>query len=72
VNSLPAQVAEAVGLFAGTNIDDVVVLTVLNAASRAGGRPRRWEIWAGQYAGFGVLVGVSLAAGRSLALVPAH
>ena len=72
MNSLPAQVAEAVGLFAGTNIDDVVVLTVLNAASRAGGRPRRWEIWAGQYAGFGVLVGVSLAAGRSLALVPAH
>lgn len=60
------------GLFAGTNIDDVVVLTVLNAASRAGGRPRRWEIWAGQYAGFGVLVGVSFAAGRSLALVPAH
>ena len=72
MNSLPAQVAEAVGLFAGTNIDDVVVLTVLNAASRAGGRPRRWEIWAGQYAGFGVLVGVSLAAGRSLPLVPAH
>ena len=72
MNSLPAQVAEAVGLFAGTNIDDVVVLTVLNAASRAGGRPRRWEIWAGQYAGFGVLVGVSLAAGRGLALVLAH
>ncbi|HXT88334.1 MAG TPA: cadmium resistance transporter [Trebonia sp.] len=72
MSSLPAQVAEAVGLFAGTNIDDVVVLTLLNAASRAGGRPRRWEIWGGQYVGFGVLVGVSLGAGRSLALVPAH
>jgi cadmium resistance protein CadD (predicted permease) len=40
------------------------------AASRAGGRPRRWQIWAGQYAGFALLAGVSLAAGRGLALIP--
>ena len=72
VNSLPAQVATAAALFAGTNIDDVVVLTLLSASSRANGRPRRWEIWAGQYAGFTFLVGLSLAAGRGLALVPAH
>ena len=57
-------------LFAGTNADDVVVLALLNAASRAGGRPRRWEIWAGQYAGIGALTGLALAAGRGLALVP--
>jgi cadmium resistance protein CadD (predicted permease) len=49
-------------LFAGTNADDIVVLTVLNISSRIGGRPRRWQIWAGQYAGFTVLVAVSLAA----------
>jgi cadmium resistance protein CadD (predicted permease) len=70
VSSLPAQVATAVALFAGTNADDVVVLALLSAASRAGGRPRLWEIWAGQYLGYSALVGVSLAAGRGLALVP--
>jgi cadmium resistance protein CadD (predicted permease) len=70
VSSLPAQVATAVVLFAGTNADDVVVLALLNASSRGGGRPRLWEIWAGQYAGYSALVGVSLAAGRGLALVP--
>lgn len=69
---LLAEIATAVALFAGTNIDDAVVLSVLSAASRAGGRPRRWEIWAGQYAGFAVLIGVSLAVGRGLALVPGH
>jgi cadmium resistance protein CadD (predicted permease) len=72
VSALPAQVAEAATLFAGTNVDDMVVLAMLNASSRAGGRPRRWEIWAGQYAGTAALVGVSLAAGRGLALVPTH
>lgn len=70
MSSLPAEIVTAVALFAGTNVDDVVVLSLLSAASRAGGRPRRWEIWAGQYAGFAVLVGLSVAAGRGLALVP--
>jgi cadmium resistance protein CadD (predicted permease) len=68
--SLPAEIVTAVALFAGTNVDDVVVLSLLSASSRAGGRPRRWEIWAGQYAGFAVLAGLSVAAGRGLALVP--
>lgn len=70
MSSLPAQVATAVALFAGTNVDDVVVLAMLNAASRAGGRVRGWEIWAGQYLGFGLLIALSLAAGRGFALVP--
>jgi cadmium resistance protein CadD (predicted permease) len=72
VSSLPASIAAAAALFAATNVDDVVVLALLAAASRAGGRPRRWEIWAGQYTGFAVLVGLSLAAGRGLSLVPAR
>jgi cadmium resistance protein CadD (predicted permease) len=59
-------------LFAATNVDDVVVLSLLTASSRAAGRPRRWEIWVGQYAGFGVLTGLSVAAGRGLALLPAR
>jgi cadmium resistance protein CadD (predicted permease) len=70
VSSLPGSIATAVALFAGTNVDDVVVLALLSASARAGGRPRPWEIWAGQYAGFAVLVGLSLAAGRGLSLVP--
>ena len=70
--SLPAEIVTAVALFAGTNVDDVVVLSLLSASSRASGKPRRWEIWAGQYAGFAVLAGLSLAAGRGLALVPEH
>jgi cadmium resistance protein CadD (predicted permease) len=61
--------ATAAGLFAGTNIDDIIVLAVLNASSRADGRPPAWQIWAGQYAGIGVLVAVSLLAALGLKLV---
>ena len=57
VSSLPASAATAVALFAATNVDDLVVLALLSATSRAAGRPRRWEIWVGQYLGFAVLVG---------------
>jgi cadmium resistance protein CadD (predicted permease) len=67
---LVATVATASALFVGTNVDDMVVLAVLNASSRADGRPRRWHIWAGQYAGIGVLVGVSLLAALGLTLLP--
>ena len=70
MNTLPAAIAEAAGLFAGTNVDDLIVLAMLSASSRATGRPRRWEIWAGQYLGFAVLLAVSLAAGRGLHLIP--
>lgn len=62
--------ATAVGLFAGTNLDDMVVLAVLNASSRADGRPRRWQIWVGQYLGVAVLVVISLLAAVGLTLVP--
>lgn len=48
----------------------MVVLALLSAASRANGRPRRWQIWVGQSAGFAVLAGLSVAAGRGLSLVP--
>jgi cadmium resistance protein CadD (predicted permease) len=70
MDTLPATVLTAAGLFAATNIDDMLMLSVLSASSRATGRPRRWEIWAGQYTGIAVLVAVSLAAGRGLALIP--
>jgi len=68
--TLPAAIAEAAGLFAGTNIDDLIVLAVFSASSRASGRPGRWQIWAGQYIGVAVLLAVSLAAARGLDLIP--
>lgn len=72
MSSLPASIATAAALFAGTNVDDIVVLALLSAASRATGRPKRWEIFAGQYTGFAAIVGISLAAGRGLDLIPAR
>lgn len=72
MSSLAAQIGTAAVLFAGTNVDDVLVISLLSASSSASGRPRRWAIWAGQYLGFGVLTGVSVAAGRGLSLIPAR
>lgn len=65
-----ATVAAAVGLFAGTNVDDIIVLTVLFLTWRASGRPRPWQIVTGQYLGVGVLVAVSAVAALGLAVVP--
>jgi cadmium resistance protein CadD (predicted permease) len=70
MDSVVATAAAAAGLFAVTNVDDMVVLAVLNASSRATGQPKRWQIWAGQYAGVAVLVGVCLLAALGLTLVP--
>ncbi|KXK63434.1 cadmium transporter [Micromonospora rosaria] len=63
-------VGSAVVVFAGTNVDDIIVLTVLFLSARASGRPRPWQIWTGQYAGIGLLVAVSAVAALGLTLVP--
>jgi cadmium resistance protein CadD (predicted permease) len=65
-----AAIFTSVVLFAVTNADDIVVLTLLNVTSRLGGRPRGWQIWAGQYAGFTILIGAALGAAAGLSLVP--
>lgn len=62
----------ATALFATTNADDIVLLTMLNISARTEGRPRAWEIWAGQYAGFAVLIAVCLGTAAGLALVPLY
>lgn len=62
--------AAAVGVFAGTNIDDIIVLTVLFLTSRASGKPRPWQIVLGQYAGIGVLIAASAIAALGLTIVP--
>jgi len=60
----------AAAAFAGTNIDDIIVLTVLFLSARAGGKPKVWQIWAGQYAGIAVLVVVSGVAALGLTIAP--
>ncbi|WP_018348807.1 cadmium resistance transporter [Longispora albida] len=63
-------VLTAIGVFAGTNVDDLLVLTVLFLSARATGKPRPWQIWAGQYLGIGILVAIAAAGALGLALVP--
>ena len=59
----------AAGMFAATNIDDIVVLTVLFLASTRGG-PRPWQIVLGQYLGFVTLVAISVVAALGLTIIP--
>jgi cadmium resistance protein CadD (predicted permease) len=70
VDHLLATLAAAVGVFAGTNVDDLVVLTVLFLSARTAGRPRPWQIWAAQYAGISFLVAASAIAALGLTILP--
>jgi cadmium resistance protein CadD (predicted permease) len=64
-----AAAGTGLGVFAGTNIDDLLVLTVLFVSARAG-RPRRWEIVTGQVLGFTALLAASVAIAVGLGAVP--
>jgi cadmium resistance transport/sequestration family protein len=64
-----AVILGAVGLFAATNIDDIVVLTVLFVASARGGISG-WKVVVGQYLGFITLVVISVVAALGLTIVP--
>ena len=57
-------------MWAGTNIDDIIVLTVLFLSMRANGNPKTWQIWAGHYAGITVLVALSVIAALGLTIIP--
>jgi cadmium resistance protein CadD (predicted permease) len=70
MGAIAGTIATASGMFAGTNIDDLVVLTVLNISARGSGAPKRWEIWAGQFIGIGLMVVVSGIAALGLSFVP--
>ena len=66
-----STIAAAAGLFVATNIDDIVVLTVLFAvAARGTSQLRGWQIVAGQYLGLITLIAVSLLAALGLTIVP--
>lgn len=66
---LPATIATAAGVFAITNIDGLIVLTALFLAS-VRGELRGWQIVVGQYAGFTVMVVLSLLAAAGLLAIP--
>lgn len=70
MGDLLTTILTGAGVFAGTNVDDLIVLTVLFLSGRATGRPKPWQVWAGQYAGIGLLVAVSGTAALGLTVVP--
>jgi cadmium resistance transport/sequestration family protein len=65
-----STVAAAAGLFVATNLDDIVVLTILFAAAARGTRMRSWQIVVGQYLGFIALVAASFLAALGLTVIP--
>jgi cadmium resistance protein CadD (predicted permease) len=62
--------ATAFVAFAGTTIDDLVVLAALFTTNRASGRPNTATIVGGQYAGFVSIVALALLAARGLQIIP--
>lgn len=65
-----STIGTAAGVFAGTDIDDILVLTVLFLASRASGRPTTRAIIAGQYLGIAVLVAVGWIGAAGVQMIP--
>lgn len=78
MGDLIGTIAAAVGVFAATNVDDLVIVTVLFVLASRGGAPsetatprlRSWQVWVGQYLGTAVLVAVSVAAAAGLHVIP--
>ncbi|MBE1606443.1 cadmium resistance transporter [Actinopolymorpha pittospori] len=70
MDQLLATIGAGVGVFTGTNVDDLIVLTVLFLSSRASSKPKQWQIWAGQYSGIAVLIAASALAAAGLTIVP--
>jgi cadmium resistance protein CadD (predicted permease) len=71
VSSPVADAVTAVVLFSGTNVDDLLLISLFSAYARSENAPlRNWHIWAGQYLGFGALIAASALIGRGLALAP--
>jgi cadmium resistance protein CadD (predicted permease) len=56
--------------FVATDIDDMVVLTILFLSFRTSGTPRPRQIVLGQFLGFSVLIGISGIAALGLAVIP--
>ncbi|MEU7619569.1 cadmium resistance transporter [Micromonospora rifamycinica] len=70
MTDLWATASVATAVFAATNLDDIVVLTVLFVAARGTGRPRRWQIVTGQYLGITALVAAAVVVAAGLLVLP--
>ncbi|MFG1652657.1 cadmium resistance transporter [Micromonospora sp. NPDC049275] len=70
VIDLLGNAAAAAVVFAATDIDDIVILTLFFVAARTTGRPRTWQIVAGQYLGIGALALASAVVAAGLLVVP--
>ncbi|MER7331549.1 MULTISPECIES: cadmium resistance transporter [unclassified Micromonospora] len=70
MTDLLGTAAGATAVFAATDIDDIVVLTVFFVAARSTGRPHTWQIVAGQYLGIGALALASVVVAAGLLVVP--
>ncbi|MCX4471166.1 cadmium resistance transporter [Micromonospora sp. NBC_01655] len=70
MTDLIATAAGAALVFAATNVDDVIVLTLLFVAARSTGSARPWHIVGGQYLGIGALVVAAVVAAAGLLVVP--
>ncbi|MEH1169467.1 cadmium resistance transporter [Micromonospora sp. CPCC 205539] len=62
--------AGAAAVFAATNLDDIVILTLFFVTARSTGRPRAAQIVAGQYLGIGALALASAVVAAGLLVVP--
>jgi cadmium resistance transport/sequestration family protein len=70
MGDLLGTIGTGTAVFAGTNVDDIIILTVLFLCSHASGKPRPWQIVSGQYTGIAALVAVSAIAALGLTIVP--
>ncbi|MFI9641538.1 cadmium resistance transporter [Micromonospora sp. NPDC051925] len=70
MTELLGSASAAAAVFAATNLDDIVVLTVLFVAARGTGRPRPWQIVTGQYLGIAALVAAGVVVAAGLLVVP--
>lgn len=70
MENLGGTVLTAAGAFAATNLDDLLVLSVLFLSARTRRVPGYWRIWVGQYLGIGILTAVAAAAAWALTPVP--
>ncbi|MEV4548749.1 cadmium resistance transporter [Nonomuraea wenchangensis] len=68
-NSIGGVVAQAAGLFAVTNVDDLVLLALFFAQT-AGHRGGAARVVLGQYLGFAAILAVSVAAALGATLLP--
>jgi cadmium resistance protein CadD (predicted permease) len=65
-----SQLATAVVAFAGTTVDDLIILAALFMVRRTAGSPHARVIIAGQYAGSAAILAIALAAAAGLQIVP--